>query len=273
ARGHSVLVLAASDRRGAYSEEHGCLRVSRLRSLYNPLRVGQRFLVWPQATIAGELRAFQPDILHWHDPSALSLSGLRAAWRLHTSARRLLTVHQLPWFVSLYAPAVPGLRRGIESILWSYGNWLYRHFDSVITPSRTIADLVATHTHFRPQPLSNGVDTDLFNPAPSSAHESAALRRKYDLHPELPIILYVGRVDMDKRVDLVLQAVARALRSIPAQLLVVGDGRQLNAIIQLSGALGIRAQCHFPGFVSRQGDLPGLYRAASVFVTSSEVEI
>src|SRR5262245_45692997 len=97
-RGHSVLVLAASDRRSAYVEEHGCLRVFRLRSLYNPLRVGQRFLVWPQVTIADELRAFRPDILHWHDPSALSLAGLRAARRLHSGARRLLTVHQLPWF-------------------------------------------------------------------------------------------------------------------------------------------------------------------------------
>ncbi|NIO68330.1 MAG: glycosyltransferase, partial [Anaerolineae bacterium] len=29
---------------------------------------------------------------------------------------------------------------------------------------------------------------------------------------------------------------------------------------------------HFPGFVPATGDLPGLYRLASVFVTASEIE-
>lgn len=273
ARGHSVLVLAASDQLKAYTEEHDCLRVARLHSLYNPLRVGQRFLVWPQYSITVELRAFQPDIVHWHDPSALGLAGLRAVRRFNSHARRVLTVHQLPWFVSLLAPPVPGLRRGLESLLWSYGSWLYRYFDAVITPSQTIADLVEAHTRCRPQPIGNGVETDRFSPVPATPDEAASLRRKYHLDPDWPIVLYVGRVDVDKRVDLVLQAVARALRSTPAQLLVVGDGRQLSAIMELSEMLGIRPCCHFPGFVSRESDLPGLYRIASVFATASEVEI
>ncbi len=41
--GHHVLVIAASDRSRSYSIQEGNLTVQRLKSLHNPLRVGQRF--------------------------------------------------------------------------------------------------------------------------------------------------------------------------------------------------------------------------------------
>lgn len=273
ARGHSVLVLAASDRGRAYTEERGALRIARLRSLPNPMRVGQHFLLWPQNEVAAELHAFKPDIVHSHDPLVVGLSALRALRTFERRTACVLTVHQLPWFVAAYAPPLPGLRPAIESALWSYGNWLYEHFDCVVTPSRMIADIVAAHTRSRPQPISNGVDVNRFNPTPAYRGEGDTLRRKYGLDPDLPIILYAGRIDADKRVDLVVRATTQALRSINAQLLIVGDGKQLKAVIKLSEALGIRQFSHFPGFVSAQGDLPGLYRTASVFITASEVEI
>jgi len=43
-------------------------------------------------------------------------------------------------------------------------------------------------------------------------------------------------------------------------------------VIRLSEKLGIRHRSRFPGFVAETGDLPGLYRLASVFITASEVE-
>jgi glycosyltransferase involved in cell wall biosynthesis len=120
--------------------------------------------------------------------------------------------------------------------------------------------------------ISNGVDLKRFTPYPAFPGESKALRRAYALDPELPVIIYVGRIDADKQVDLVVQAAARVMHSVDTQLLIVGDGRRQAAMMRLSEKLGIRDRCHFPGFVSATGDLPGLYRLASVFVTASEVE-
>ena len=57
-----------------------------------------------------------------------------------------------------------------------------------------------------------------------------------------------------------------------AQLLVVGDGCQRKALIQLSQSLGIGPYSRFPGLVPMDGDLPGLYRLADVFATASEIE-
>jgi glycosyltransferase involved in cell wall biosynthesis len=87
------------------------------------------------------------------------------------------------------------------------------------------------------------------------------------------VILHVGRLDPDKNVDLVMHAAAKVLHEIDAQLFIVGDGKQQQELIQISGSLGIHQNCYFPGFVPKDGDLPGIFRMASVFVTASEIEV
>ena len=124
----------------------------------------------------------------------------------------------------------------------------------------------------RPIVLPNGVELQRFSVQPVSHGEGAALRRKYGLDPHLPVILSVGRIDVEKRVDVVVRAAARAMRAARAQLLIVGDGTRRAAAIRLSEDLRIRDRSHFPGFVAATDDLPGLYRLASVFVIASEIE-
>ena len=270
-RGHAVLVLAASDRGRPYAETRDGLRLVRLRSFPNPLRVGQRFALLPGSAILSELGSFQPDVLHSHDPLGIGLAGIMTARALGIPA--VLTIHQLPWFVSSYLPDLPGLRRAVEAGLWAYARWVARQCDRLVTPSRTIAKIVAAHGAGSPEAITNGVDLNVFSPQPSSPHEATALRRKYDLDPARPIIMYAGRIDADKQVERVVEAAARVLRRTSAQLLIVGDGKRREAMIRLSEALGIRAHCRFPGYVSAPEELSGLYRLAAVFVTASEVEI
>ena len=270
-RGHAVLVLAASDRGRPYAETRDGLRLVRLRSFANPLRVGQRFALLPGSAMLSELGSFRPDVLHSHDPLGIGLAGIMTARALGIPA--VLTIHQLPWFVSSYLPDLPGLRRAVEAGLWAYARWVARQCDRLVTPSRTIAEIVAAHGAGSPEAITNGVDLNVFSPQPSSPHEAAALRRKYDLDPARPIIMYAGRIDADKQVERVVEAAARVLRRTSAQLLIVGDGKRREAVIRLSEALGIRAHCRFPGYVSAPEELSGLYRLASVFVTASEVEI
>ena len=270
-RGHTVSVFAASDKGQAYTNKINGLKQVRLTSFPNPLRVDQYFTIWPRRQIANELKAFRPDVLHMHDPLLIGLSALSAGHAFGVPVT--LTIHQLPWFVSAYAPALPGLRKMIETGLWTYSNWLLQQCEAVITPSRVIADIVSGNNNCHPEVISNGVELERFSPRPAFADENESLRQRYGLDPQLPIILYVGRIDTDKQVELVVHAAAQTMRSVKAQLLVVGDGKQLDTVSQLSEALGIRDKCQFPGYVPVIGDLPGLYRLASVFVTASELEI
>lgn len=273
ARHHDVLVLAASDHGQPYSQEaeDGWLRVARLRAWPNPFRVGQHFLLWPRRAIADELREHRPHLIHVHDYSSAGLAGLELGRALQAPV--VLTLHQLPWFISTYLPNLPGLRTLAERLAWRYLRQFVPQCAATISPSQMIADIVQAHIGLRPTPLSNGVELLRFSPQSGDNEERARLLRKYELDPARPLILHVGRLDVDKRVDLVAQAAARVIQTVPAQLMVAGDGTQRPALIRLTEALGIRDQCRFPGYVGAGGDLPGLYRLADVFVTASEVEI
>jgi glycosyltransferase involved in cell wall biosynthesis len=271
ARGHDVLVVAASDRGPAYTERSGQLMQARLPALPNPLRARQRFTLWPRGRLRRYLRDFDPQVLHLHDPTTLGLLGLRAAQKLRLPVA--LTLHQLPWFVLAYLPKLPPLVEPTEAWLWQYYRWWMEQVRATVAPSATIAGIVAAHTGRRPVTITNGVDGQRFNPQPAAPDERATLLARYGLDPHLPIILYAGRIDADKQVHRVAQAAARALRAAPGQLLIVGDGKERPAVQRLCANLGIGAITRFPGFVSLTGDLPGLYRLATVFVTASEVEI
>jgi len=270
ARGHVVLVMTASERGEGYTEEFDNLKVRRLRAFQNPLRVDQSFSIWDRNKISAEFKEFKPHILHLHDPLNLGMAGLLTARRLQIPAA--LTLHQVPRFVSAYLPDVPALQNTVESGLWSYGRWFLQQCEKVIVPSYAIAEEIHSHDIQRPNVISNGIDLHAFNPDPPDPGERETLCLRYGLDPALPVILHVGRLDVDKQVNLVIRASAQAINQVGAQLLIVGDGRQREELIELCANLGIGKICHFPGFVETNGDLPGLYRLAAVFVTASEIE-
>jgi glycosyltransferase involved in cell wall biosynthesis len=270
ARGHVVLVMTASERGEAYTEEFNNLKVRRLRAFQNPLRVDQSFSLWDRNIISTEFKEFKPHILHLHDPLNLGMAGLVTAHRLQIPVA--LTLHQVPRFVSAYLPDVPALQNTVESGLWAYGRWFLQQCEKVIVPSYAIAEEIHSHDIQRPNVISNGMDLHAFNPDPPDPGERETLCLIYGLDPDLPVILHVGRLDVDKQVNLVIRASAQAINQVGAQLLIVGDGRQREELIELCVNLGIGKICHFPGFVETNGDLPGLYRLAAVFVTASEIE-
>jgi len=270
ARDHVVLVMTASERGEAYTEEFDNLKVRRLRAFQNPLRVDQSFLLWDRNIISAEFKEFKPQILHLHDPLNLGIAGLVTARRLQIPVA--LTLHQVPRFVSAYLPNVPALQNTVESGLWSYGRWLLQRCEKVIVPSHAIAEEIHSHDIQRPNVISNGIDLHTFNPDPPDPSERETLCLRYGLDPDLPVVLHVGRLDVDKQANLVIRASAQAINQVDAQLLIVGDGRQREELIELCANLGIGRFCHFPGFVETNGDLPGLYRLAAVFVIASEIE-
>lgn len=269
ARGHRVLVIAASDRGSAYAGDTPMLRLSRLRSYRNPMRKGQRFAPWPLHRMRQEFQTFAPEVVHVSDVLQAALAGVIATAERHVPS--VLTTHQLPWFVSPHVPAIGGLRTAFEDSLWSYARWLARRYTSLVSPSHAVAEEVARRTGLLPQVISYGVQTQVFAPA-KDPEVRADLRRSFGLDPDLPVILHVGQLHKVKKVDIVCQAAAAAIRQIGAQLVIVGDGPSRKGLEHLCARLGIRERAHFTGYVRVDAGLPDLYRLATLFVTASEIE-
>lgn len=269
-RGHAVLVLTASDTGDAYASADGDLRLSRLASIPNPFRVGQRMVLLRHGDVRRELSAFRPHLVHAHEPLGIGLAAIRHARSSGLPA--LLTVHQLPWFVAAHLPGIPGLRRTAEELLWRYSGWVVARCDVLIAPTLPIARTVQSRVGRLPEVIGGGVDPVLFASGPGAPDEATALRRQFGLDPSLPIVLHVGRIDPDKRVERVVEAVARVMDETPAQLLLVGDGTRRHAVQALCQELDIADRTHFAGYVPRDRELPRLYRLASAFVNLSIIE-
>ncbi len=282
AKGHQILVIAASDKAWPYREEISPgFTVARIKSFDNPYRIDQRIsLPWAEEFYA-ELEKFQPDIIH-----VQSVVFLRTAKKYKSRVAKILivvTLHQLPWFVSAHAPQSERLRKWIEDFLYKFGLEWMEGADEIIVASQIVARTVQDQWKIPSKVISNGVDLQVFSPQKNSPEESDLLVHAYKLDPKLPIIIHVGRLDVDKQTEMVVEAAAPILRAGEAQLLMVGNGRVRKRLINLCEKLNISDQTHFPGFVWAnnddkpgrvlpKGDLPGLYRLANVFVTASEIE-
>lgn len=104
--------------------------------------------------------------------------------------------------------------------------------DRVVTVSRPLAEHVVELgvSRDRIDVVPNGVDRSLFFPA-----ARRAARAELGLDPDQLLVLFVGRVEREKgALDLV-----HAMASIPASLVMVGDGGAMAACRNLARRLGV----------------------------------
>lgn len=114
-----------------------------------------------------------------------------------------------------------------------------------------------------------GVDLELFRPVNMTrARQVLGLTEKR-------VILYVGRLEPLKGVDILIEAVALLEGAANTRLLIVGgtqgqDG-EMRRLKSLTVQLGIEGRVTFTGAVN-QNELPNYYSAADVFVLPSYYE-
>lgn len=269
-RGHQVLVLTSSDRDEPYIQQNESLSVYHHRSYLNPFRVGQRYTRGAYRQNSNLLGEFKPDVIHVHDPFQFAYAGLKYSQR--RTVPITITTHQLPWFIKAYLPAWPGLGNLIEKCLWGYSNWLLRKFTFVISPTYTIANVIHGRTGINPDVINYGIDLNYFHNGLKNGLVERAMRKKFNIPTNASILLHVGRLDLDKSVDIVIRAAAKTMADSDAHLLVIGDGTEKARLVRLCKDTGIGDRCHFPGYITSREELADVYRMAAVFITASEIE-
>ncbi len=145
--------------------------------------------------------------------------------------------------------------------------------DSIIVSTSDEAERLARLYHLCPDRLRVipcGVDLRLFTPGRSSRPEPL----RAALAPDgQPLLLFVGRLDPIKGIDLLLESLA-CMRT-PARLAIVGGNPpsdpEVARLRALAEALGIGERVWFPGAVP-QRELPSYYRAADALVVTSSYE-
>jgi len=86
------------------------------------------------------------------------------------------------------------------------------------------------------------------------------------------VLLYVGRLDKEKRIDVILRSLPNVLRVSSVHLVLAGIGREKQQLEQSTRKLGIQEAVTFTGFIPDR-DLQNIYRIADLFVIAGIAEL
>ena len=224
----------------------------------------------PYSDIRRVLEDFKPDIIHNQTSGPLALAIFRYAKKRNVPI--VMTDHTYPDNLTQQVKLPKFAKKPINAAMNAYFMSFLRRSEYVTLPTKqAITDLLPKNHHSFKVPveaLSNGIDLSHFTKGPASEE----IYKKYDIPKNVPIILYVGRIDPEKSLDILVNSFKKLITEAPkAHLVMVGDGTAREKLEKMIKRKKLDSQTHFIGRVIGD-DLSQIYRTGTVFVITSKTE-
>lgn len=261
-RGHNVHIVApsVSQGHGTFIETHegAHMTVHRLRSWRWYAHDWLRFAIpWRiNQNSARILDEVKPDVVHFQSHiivgRGLSIEaekrGIRIIGTNHFMPENLLEFTLIPRFIQKWA----------ISLAWAAAARTFGRAEAVTTPTRRAANFLEEYTHLTDvHAISCGIDAHLYEP---------------NFEPTGNHIVFVGRVTGEKKIDVLIKALAQLPGDLDATLDVVGGGDLLHSLQHLTHSLGLDDRVRFTGYVTDE-ELKQCLRRAKVFAMPSIAEL
>lgn len=199
------------------------------------------------------LRRFRPDVTivgGWDEPAYYLVAALRPL---------------LGKRVAVWAESTPQDWRRRSFIRDALKRKMMQRADAVVVPGSAAKayceELGVSVRHWYVAP--NSVDNDWFSAGALTARGQGA----GPLQVPRPVFLYVGRLDPEKGLEVLLKAWSKIETTVGGSLVLAGAGKQ-EAALRRSAEDSALKGLHFAGFVP-QAELPGWYGSADIFVFPS----
>ena len=224
----------------------------------------------PYSDIRRVLEDFKPDIIHNQTCGPLALAIFRYAKKRNIPI--VMTDHTYPDNLTQQVKLPKFAKKPINAAMNAYFMSFLRRSEYATLPTKqAITDLLPKNHHSFKVPveaLSNGIDLSHFTKGPASEE----IYKKYAIPKNVPIILYVGRIDPEKSLDILVNSFKKLIKEAPkAHLVMVGDGTAREKLEKMIKRKKLGNQTHFIGRVIGD-DLSQIYRTGTVFVITSKTE-
>lgn len=268
ALGHQVAVLLPARGWKLRVEQHNGVTLYKVPSL--PFSPWHPELIWPlrlRGAVLKTFGTFQPDLVHLQDSSPLCQATMAEARRRGLPV--LVTHHPGP---EIWAPYFSWLARFFRPIVawfaWTWMRLFLNRVDGIVTPSQAAAQVLLQHGVRVPvRAISCGVN---WHELSGHVVDWQETRRALGLALDRPLFVYVGRLDPEKRLPMLLQAVEE-LKDRPFQLALAGSGGMEYWLRHWVDKRGLGDKVRFLGQVAHDR-LGALLQAADVFVMPGDVE-
>jgi glycosyltransferase involved in cell wall biosynthesis len=202
--------------------------------------------------LAGVLADRRPDVVHAHDPMAVSLAAMALQMRGSSVPRPLV---------------VASRRVDFHLKQHAFSRWKYRHVDVFVAASATIADILRQDgvEADRIAVVHDGVNVSYIDRQPV-----ADVRAAFWLPHGAPVIGNVAALAHHKGQRHLIDAMALLVGRQPdARLIIVGEGELRGALEEQVKVLGLDRHVTLAGF---REDVLSLMKSLDLFVMSSVTE-
>ncbi len=207
----------------------------------------------PQPGLTARLRQFQPDLVHLVGPVVLGAIVPGIVRRLGLP---LIASYHTDFGAYSRHYGFGFLQHGVNAWL----RWIHNRCRINLCPSSFTLRVLRSAGFRRLRIWGRGVDTERFHPR----YRSEAWRSAVGARSGERILLYVGRLAAEKRIDLLPEAI----RGIPdVRLVFVGDGPFRAELQRRCAGLPV----HFTGYL-KGNDLATAYASADVFLFPSDTD-
>ncbi|MDF2866957.1 MAG: glycosyl transferase family 1 [Gammaproteobacteria bacterium] len=181
--------------------------------------------------------------------------------------KRLLKKHRVHWILVEGSNIVDGIQNGVQN------HWLYCRIYRIFKRAYHSADYIIAVSQGLSHALSQAFDlperriTCIHNPIVQQA--TALSEQNSPVPPSFPYIIAVGRLVAVKGFDILLQAYAKIAPELAVNLVILGEGPQHEALLQLVHKFNLQQRVLLPGFVPN----PRTWmRTAKILILSSKME-
>jgi len=220
-------------------------------------------LLLRNGAVRDALERFQPDLVECQD--AYNLPWAAFAYRKRHPEVAVTAVYMTDFptaYVHRPLKAIVGdtIAGQLRSLAYRYCGVLYRRFDAVWALSESggaarLRQLGVGKVAIVPL----GVELSEFTPE----NRDPEIRKSLGVCDNEPLLIYVGRLDRERRAQIVVDAFSKLPRSLGARLALIGDGPVRDTILR-SGDERIVA----PGYLSDRGELARWLASADIYVSA-----
>lgn len=267
-KGHKVGVIAPGLSYKKSIEQDNGSTIFRARGLLLPFYMNNsyHFSPFPLFQVKKIIKDFKPDVVDVCSPYPIGISTMICAKKYRIPI--VGSIHILP--ENMLSPFMNYKHyETIRKYSWSYLVYFFNLVDWATVPTQSGADMyIERGLKTKITPISNGVDIDVFNPN----NDGNYLRKQFNI-PKENIVLYTGRLNQEKNLDVLVKAIPHVLKRIDAHFLFCGSGGSYKQqMIDLAEKLGIVKHTSFINFLDWE-DYPNIYSLADLFVMSAEAEL
>ncbi len=264
ANGHEVKILAVSDRCNTYRMGN----IYYIRSVPAAIYPNVRIPVSRGKAYMKELISWSPDIIH--SQCEFFSFGFAKQISRRTGAALLHTYHTLYEQYTEYVPFVKNLSREV------LGKWMKRRLscaDAVIAPTRKVERTLRQYglTEKEIAVIPTGICLKKYQRRYSET-ELDQLREQYAIPKEAKVLLSLGRLGFEKRVDELIYGMCHLVKhGENVRLLIVGDGPARASLEELTEKLHLGTYVKFAGMAA-PADTVKYYQLGDIFVCASTSE-